>query len=106
LRRFPIGKAGLAVVLGLFVQAGAVAGDGLHGPKADAPERSEIQYWDSVINRLKQPSADGPLTEAQRKSYLTIETDRLDPTTTRIRPPLLPKARLSTERSGLGLVLP
>ena len=97
---------GLAVFLGLALSVGAVAEDGLKEPKVDRPEKSEIEYWDSVIDRTTQPNTDGPLTDAQRKSYLENDTDQLDPATTRLQPVPLPKARLSTERGGLGQLLP
>ena len=70
---------GLAVFLGLALSVGAVAEDGLKEPKVDRPEKSEIEYWDSVIDRVTQPNTDGPLTDAQRKSYLENDTDQLDP---------------------------
>ena len=100
LRHIAVTGAGLALALGLIAPAGTIADDGLREPNVDAPERSEIRYWDSVIDRLTQSATDGPLTEAQRKSYLRIDTDQLDAATPRtLRPP---RARLSTERNGIG----
>ena len=102
MRHIAVTGAGLALALGLIAPAGTIADDGLREPNVDAPERSEIRYWDSVIDRLTQSATDGPLTEAQRKSYLRIDTDQLDAATPRARTLRPPRARLSTERNGIG----
>jgi hypothetical protein len=75
------------VMLGLIALAPLVAaqpGDPLKAGNNGA--RSDIRYWNSVIDRLSRPAADGPLTDALRQGPLDQQSDPLDPANLRKKP--------------------